>query len=45
MHRCGLDEKKSNDVRNQEPVTFEHFLLAVSHNVDVLDAEELKFNV
>lgn len=26
-------------------ITFEHFLLAVSHNMDVLDANELEFNV
>lgn len=26
-------------------ITFEHFLLAVSHNMDVLDADELEFNV
>lgn len=26
-------------------ITFQHFLLAVSHNVDVLDADELEFDV
>lgn len=26
-------------------ITFQHFLLAVSHDVDVLDADELEFNV
>lgn len=26
-------------------ITFEHFLLAVSHNMDVLYADELEFNV
>ena len=26
-------------------ITFHHFLLAVSHHVDVLDTDELEFNV
>lgn len=26
-------------------ITFQHFLLAVSHDMDVLDADELEFNV
>lgn len=26
-------------------ITFEHFLLAVSHNMDVLDADELEFYI
>ena len=26
-------------------ITFQHFLLAVSHNVDVLNADELEFDV